>query len=252
MKRSSEICRLCGNNKLLCKSHIIPEAFYKPVYDKHNHLFLRYNAENKGMKSKCVRKGLWEYLLCKECEKKLNDNYEDYAKKVWNGYDKGEHSKIKFIPRPHGLETTGLNYCRMKLFFLSVLWRAGISTLPDFGSVILGPHEKKIRKMIYEGNPGRYFEYGTLLFANRKDKEIKHITGHSIFILPPIRTKDNHRVYRFCIGSIFWYIFVSSHLKNSLWCKGFLQEDGAMFVYQWDDYAEKIMKDIGNKLTDEQ
>jgi hypothetical protein len=38
----------------------------------------------------------------------------------------------------------GLDYSTFKLFHLSVLWRASVSSGPDFASVRLGVHEERI------------------------------------------------------------------------------------------------------------
>ena len=56
------------------------------------------------------------------------------------------------------------DYAKLKLFFLSVLWRSGASSQPFFKSVDLGPHNMEIiRKAILESNPGDSDFYATVL-----------------------------------------------------------------------------------------
>ena len=77
-------CKLCGNYGDLKRSHIIPEAFYKQLYDKETHLFLRFDSD--APRPKRGRKGFREPLLCPACEH-ITEVYDDYAIKIWNGSD---------------------------------------------------------------------------------------------------------------------------------------------------------------------
>jgi hypothetical protein len=51
-------------------------------------------------------------------------------------------------------EINGLDYAMFKLFHLSVLWRAGVSTREEFRNVKLGSHEDVIRQMLLRDDPG--------------------------------------------------------------------------------------------------
>ena len=75
-------CRLCQRERDLCKSHIIPEFLYKPLYDIH-HRFNRIPEASNG-KVTYEQKGIRERLLCSDCENQLS-RYEKYAKEVLYG-----------------------------------------------------------------------------------------------------------------------------------------------------------------------
>lgn len=60
---------------------------------------------------------------------------------------------------------SGLNYQLFKLFQLSVLRRAGVSSLQFFEKVQLGKHEEVLRKLLLACDPGSAERYGCLMFV---------------------------------------------------------------------------------------
>ncbi|MBI5190511.1 MAG: hypothetical protein HZA22_07535 [Nitrospirae bacterium] len=105
-----------------------------------------------------IQKGLREYLLCSVCEGKLSA-YEKYA------YENVLKKLLEYtFSMEEYLYFEDVDYRRFKLFLLSVLWRAGITSIPTFQSVSLGPHEGKLRDMILKENPGEEGEYPCLLY----------------------------------------------------------------------------------------
>ena len=83
-------CALCLKEKDLIKSHIFPEFLYKPMYDdKHNYLIVS-TAHNKEPIKR--QKGIYEKLMCEECDSGIIGKYEDYAAKILFG-DNGTKTK---------------------------------------------------------------------------------------------------------------------------------------------------------------
>jgi hypothetical protein len=191
------ICKLCLKEDFLCESHIIPEYFFKGMYDeKHRALELGTGPYEESY----IRKGFYDRLLCVSCEAYLNSEFETYAIGVWQNQFPGEDHGI-------GYQLLGLDYMRFKLFHLSVLWRASVSKRDIFRNVNLGPHEEIIRKMILEKDPGRDDQY--TFFGNFQTLE-----GNSLAYTAepgPARTEDGHSIYVFDFGSCVWRYFVSSH-----------------------------------------
>ena len=102
----------------------------------------------------------------------------------------------------------------MKLFQLSILWRASVSKLEIFGDVKLGPHEEYLRNMLINENPGKDYEYGCLQFAIFME-ETKLADG---LIMPPaIIRLDGFRLCRFTFGGLIWLYVVSSHNHLYRW-----------------------------------
>ncbi len=192
-------CKLCQNNKKLMNSHIIPEFIYKPLYDdKHRfHVLSTYSAKGKPMEQKGIR----EKLLCTDCEQHLS-KYEGYARKVLFG-----GVNIVVQNDNGGIVVSEIDYKYFKLFQLSILWRASVSSHKMFKNVNLGKHQHMIRQMILSDIPGHQEEYCCVMMAIKSGSD-----GMGTFIDQPEKGRiDNHVVYRFIFGSIVWIYFVSSH-----------------------------------------
>ena len=193
------ICKLClKSEKKLCNSHIIPESFYKPAYDE-QHRINKWQADIG--KETHIKKGLREYMLCKECEQRIN-KYEKYATDLWN--------KNSIVPNKcHSKELliNGLDYTKIKLFHLSVLWRSSVSQLPEFKLISLGPHEEILRKMIINNDAGPDNYYCIIGNVLEDDGEVAH--G---LMLQPFKEKiETYRIYYYMFGGCRWIYFTSSH-----------------------------------------
>jgi hypothetical protein len=148
-------CKLCLEDKKLRNSHIIPEFMYESLYDEIH----RFNVLSVHTHEfpKLLQKGIREHLLCQECETALSV-YERYVSQLFKG-------ELDIQTEHDGKMVTvyGLDYKKFKLFSLSVLWRASISTDVMFKDVTLGPHEETLRTMILKGDPGEVEQYPFML-----------------------------------------------------------------------------------------
>lgn len=194
-------CALCLKQRELCESHIVPEFFYKNLYDDRH---LAQLVEVGQDKEAFLRKGFREHLLCKECENFLNTQYESYVASVWQskfpGQDDGEAYTVN-----------GLDFARFKLFHLSVLWRASVSNLSFFKNVFLGKHEEKIRAMLLSKNPGRSDIY--TISGSTSIYEGAPLHGVTEPVVKKIRS---HTVYLFRFGGCLWRYWVASHSSRGL------------------------------------
>ena len=194
-----KFCRLCQSLKDLCRSHIVPEFLYKDLYNDERKLMGITGVGNKGWKP--LQKGLREKLLCNDCEQFINNNYEIPFRKQWyesnvipNKMD-GPHAQI-------------YDYQSFKLFHLSIIYRASVSSLPTFNQVSLGKHENVIRGMLINQDPGEENLYpivGYSVLNNQKEVERRLITR------PQITKIDGHRVYSSIYGGVMWWVVISSH-----------------------------------------
>lgn len=195
-------CGLCLKDRDLRNSHVIPEFLYKPLYDaKHRAMGVHGQGHKKWQ---YLQKGLREKLLCQDCEQLLNDHYEKYFHYFW--FEKSplpfecEHDKI--------YEIDGIDYAKFKLFHLSILFRASISSLRTFSQVSLGPHEERIRAMLFNHDPGRSSHYQISAYIVVKDD------GSVVqqLISQPIKFNFcGHPIYNMMFGGCAWHYKVSSH-----------------------------------------
>ena len=150
-------CKLCKNIAEIRKSHIIPNFIYRPLYDKDIHRFHSFSSHNK-LKPKYLQKGIWEKLLCDDCEQKLGQ-YEKYMKE--NFFD---NPNIKAKQKGDHLIVSNLDYSKFKLFQLSILWRMSVAEKIGFEKFSLSKDEEIIRNMLIHDKPGNIDEYGCIMF----------------------------------------------------------------------------------------
>lgn len=108
-------CKLCGLNKELKESHIIPKFITDWIKKTSTTGFLR-QAVNSN---KRIQDGVKEYMLCSDCEI-IFSKYEDYFSKKW------------FYPYTEN-KLKELDYnINLKKFIISVSWRILAHSLGDF------------------------------------------------------------------------------------------------------------------------
>ena len=209
------LCKLCTLEKpLIVRSHIIPDFMYKHsgLYDELHRIRL-FSVEDliNGKKPFLPQSGVYEgNILCADCDNvRLGNNLEQYTKKAIYG---GGSLPIEECPDCVNYFNdddemfaicTNLNYLKYKLFLLSILWRASISSKPFFKSINLGDHEEIIRKMIFENNPKTFDEYPILVTTSAMDENFS-----ADIIVEPTQMvdKDGMETCYFIIGG-FIYIF---------------------------------------------
>ncbi len=240
MEIATTKCKLCFEERDLENSHIISEFWYKPLYDeKHRFHVLSTAPEDKNV---FEQKGIREKLLCHDCEQYFS-RLEDYVRKVFYGgvgvWIKNDRNKILI---------NGIDYTKFKLFQLSLLWRASVSSHKLFSEVSLGPHEEKLRRMLVSKNPGEYYDYGCILIGLLMDGSK---LMHEMVMQPePIRIKD-FRWFRFVLGGCIWLFIVSSHSKIFELRDFFLQKEGNLIIHLQSaenvGFIAGLIKDLKNR-----
>jgi hypothetical protein len=195
-------CKYCEHSfPKLAKAHIIPRSFYKVVRGSD-----KYSVELK-VKERYEEQKYWQSgihdskIVCESCEKLFNPfdthGYEILSaalsqKKVCHGSDR----------QPYAYLVENADYHKLKLFFLSMLWRAHSSSLNFFSHVNLGSHEPIFRSCISTGKAPPSDEYEVVLF---------HLINqpHPLGIIPPWKHKaDGINVYRFYLPELIALIKV--------------------------------------------
>lgn len=209
-------CALCKLNNELRNSHIVPEFMYKEMYDS-THKFSVVSRQITDA-NRQFRKGLHEYLLCSDCESKLS-RWESYAASFFYG-------KKIMVKRDGDLFFyESLKYNELKLFFLSLLWRFSVTSLPELqGAKLPEKHREKLRKSLLNEDPGvpLFFPCHIIRIIHKR----KFLVD---FISPPMSAKlDAHHVWQFAVAGYYFMFFVSSHpVINDLKIT-FLTKEGKM------------------------
>jgi hypothetical protein len=236
------ICKLCLSDTELRESHIIPRFMHKPLFDESGR-FIEISTD-PTVRERITQKQLKQKLLCCDCEQKIG-RWENYTRDLL--FNKSSKPEVYDIARVF----SGVEYKIFKLFQLSLLWRASVSTLEFFRDVRLSssPHEEKIRMMLLNDNPGKYYEYGCIILFS-EDKNLRRIMD--ILIEPNAFRYETFRGYKFCLNGLFWHFVTSRHTINFPFRAGFLQEDGNLpilsdFGYAKQEYAKLYQASIVRK-----
>jgi len=191
-------CKLCGAERELCESHIIPEFCFKPVYDQ-KHRASRVNLPEQPAAVSWIQKGFREPLLCCDCERLFNDNYERPFKDYWDNVR---------LPSPPAGRIGGFDYTSFKLFHLSILWRAGVCSEKGI-KLSLGPYAEKLRAMLFSKDPGPVDHYPILGRIMMMGERI--YPAGSIGLAPLKRRHKNCRQYILSYCGVEWFVAVTDH-----------------------------------------
>lgn len=212
-------CRFCGATAEIRNSHIIPEFVYRPLYDsKHRAVTVPADAP-----SGYLQKGYRTPLLCEPCEQFFNEHFEKPFKASF--FDKPLLPKTAF--RKKYRINVG-SYRDVKLFLLSILWRAGICAHEPFEKVQLGTHEPNIRTMLTNLDPGSIETYP--IFAYLALLPDSHVVAP--FVIQPYSPGeiDSYPVYVFIFGGCMWHFVLSAAHIPKLLVHNVLQLDGSITV----------------------
>jgi len=149
MAGHDEECKLCGKVWPLCRSHIVPELAYEPIKNEKNQILA------VGRNVKKVQTGHFEKLLCQECEGLLSA-YESSFKQTWMDTIPPNFSHLKTKPLQDVIRVEIPDYASFKLFHLSVLWRAAVSSgFKVDPRITLGSYNAQIAALIRNRDPGQ-------------------------------------------------------------------------------------------------
>jgi hypothetical protein len=219
------VCHLCQKQKeLIKKSHIIPRQFYHKMNEAVDKHFGGVYTEEKSIriyseeqKSKQQQSGLYVAdILCKDCEQLLG-KWDNYAQTLL--LEKIELINDNLSSNESGhIEVNEIDYDKLKLFFMSVLWRSSIvkdksflmqydkdfkanETCKFFEQIDLGEKwQKKLRNLLLQEQAGDENIFSVLLF------KYKGIEANSV--QPPIRCRKEVNHYRFRLASYCFLIKV--------------------------------------------
>ncbi|MFA0569121.1 hypothetical protein [Vibrio gallaecicus] len=132
-------CKLCLEKEDIQISHVIPDAFFRFVKDKSSG-----NNDNKAVGkyieistsgNKLAQNSYAEPMLCRDCEQNFSKEFESYVVELTLRNPKkvgaeSHRSKKQLIYR-------NLDYRKVKLFQMSLLWRAAICSLDFYEHVSL-------------------------------------------------------------------------------------------------------------------
>lgn len=228
-------CALCRKNAALRDSHIIPEFLYTALYDEKH----RFHVLSDQDRSRYKQSGLYEKLLCGDCEQRFSV-HERYVSLLLRG-----GLPLECEPQGQVLVFRGVDYKALRMFQLSILWRAAVSASAFFKSVALGKHEERLRSLLLRDDPGHPWQYGCVMFTLLHERRVQQD-----LIYPPIRVRVSEvPCYRFIFGGFAWLYFVASHPHARKIELASLDLSGELRLFKKDISEVKDIKDFGRSLA---
>jgi len=218
-------CALCLNsNAMLQNSHFIPQGIYKVLRSQNKSPHPVVVTRTKAIKSS---RQSTAYLMCSECEDRLNRNGENWVLKnclIRNG-DSILNKKLINI-QPDHIEESGLIYYASRhndiisirdisYFAMSMFWRGSIYAWNDDKTtpLNLGPYGEKIRKYLMRESdlPDNL----TITVMLRRPTEISQLT-----FFPTCSNENGFRLFRFPMPGIVFMLCVGKKIPKLLseWC----------------------------------
>lgn len=161
-----EVCKMCDGPGPLIKAHVIPESLYGPLLQGNDPPLIFSSVD--GVHPRRSRTGIYDRgILCGKCDGRIG---------VWDQYARdllavplkrfGEPSELL---RQQNFLIEPVDYSKLKLFFISLLWRADRSTHDFFADVQLGPWEAQARHALQLGEAGteEHFAIALVRYENR-------------------------------------------------------------------------------------
>jgi hypothetical protein len=177
-----EKCPFCTKPGEKVRAHIIPEAFFRDISEEGHVLRQR----EIGNHPKRIPVGIYdENVWCKSCENKFS-HLDNYAIAILR------EPLEKFIALPHAYELEIEKPESIKLFFISLLWRASISRQRVFEQVSIGPYEEIAKELLESNSLGSLDQFSTIISCSGADEKL---IAESV----PIR-HSGVKFYRFYLG----------------------------------------------------
>jgi hypothetical protein len=141
---------MCGETRPLVRAHVIPRSFFKQLNDGSGPLNMA--SDKPGTYPRKSPTGAYDNrLVCGECER-LFAPWDGYAQRLlFEPYK--DSSYIEFNGRKLVYVFQAVDYQKLKLFFVSLLWRASASAEAFYSRIRLGPFEHSAKEMLVENDP---------------------------------------------------------------------------------------------------
>ena len=215
------LCQGCELDKKLIKTHAIPESFFVKMRSEHG--VPKLMTDVKGTYPKKALIGVYDNkILCRDCEDKFQ-NVDDYGQQILLQQE-ADHEKLMVHGKVHGYRVKNVDYKKLKLFFISVLWRASLSTQSFYEKVNLGPYQNKAKYLIWTNGSGEQSDFAFVV-AKFTDSSI----GKTMLDPHPERWQGVN-YYRFYMYGYVVYIKVDKQKSPDIFKKIEMAADGDLII----------------------
>ena len=198
------ICKLCGEERTLIRAHIIPLAFHRNLQSGSEKPPLILGNDPNSFPRRTPG-GLYdEELLCLECERRFGPWDQYGAECLLHRFDQDAQGKY-WDGELMVYEIYNWDEARLRMFALSLLWRAAVTTNPIFKKVTLGgPYEPRLRERILAGDPGSPKDFS--VFLSRWLVQPEHAGMELTQISPYVWRLEGINMAKIFLGGFVFYI----------------------------------------------
>lgn len=232
---------MCDKKKLI-KAHIIPDWAYKDLKEQ-GHMV----AVASHHSARKIQSGFWDdKILCRECDNHIIGRLDTYAAKFFNqSFD----DKKKFVSKGGKrvdflrFNDSSIDFKLLKLFFISMVYRASISKRKECAAVSLGTYEGMAKRLILGEiqDDNNIFEIITL-----RNTE----SSFSGSVMHFRKTKHGHAISYVCVLKDFEAVIKVSKQKSPIHKKPFIiSPDG--FITPFIEFEKGSLGRTLNKLKSE-
>lgn len=218
-------CQFCNQSfPKLVKSHIIPRSFYKTLRDESKPYSIYLEAGKEKNHEKYYQSGIHDAeIVCEACEKLFNP-FDTHGYQVLKKTLKTKKIYHDGDGYPCAYFIENADYTKLKLFVLSMLWRAHVSSHKFFSHVNLGKHANILRSYIADGVATKPNEYGVIFFHYTEQ-------DYSEILIPPWKHKiEGVNVYRFYLPNLVILIKVDQRPIPMPFRRMLLQEQPPHYI----------------------
>lgn len=227
-----EICKLCGEEKELQRSHVIGKAVFRKILKEAENGY----AINISIGQNKIKKSTdtWDSkLLCRDCESLFNSKFEDYSYHVLRREQKG----ILVTESPHGIYFNNVNTYRVILYFFSIYWRAGYSTHSAYANVVINEGISNHLKQVFNDTANLNSKAFSIRIRLLKD-ETGGFPPESLkrmIINPYSRIKDKGFVLCMIYEGYFFELFCNASSFKERLAPGYLHRSRDAFFVPYID-----------------
>ncbi|MEW6245232.1 MAG: hypothetical protein AB1555_00805 [Nitrospirota bacterium] len=221
----------------MIKAHIIPAGFFRSI--GHRSEALQIYTNKHGARPKRVPVGVYDKsILCRPCDN-MYSPWDKHAQEVLLR-DSLHHEAIYDGRAVVGWRIRTFEYPQMKLFFLSLLWRASVSKQDFYRRVATGPFEEELRTMIAAQDPGEPTRFAVVLAKF-------DAPGYTAMLDPHPDRYDGVNYVRFYLAGFVAYIKVDRRPPTEPLASFILQPDTPITVVRrcaWKGKDGVVMREL--------
>lgn len=215
-----KLCRYCETNRAHVKAHIIPHSFFAEHLSEGEIPRVLSTSERHYPRKSPVGEYDTE-ILCESCEQQFSA-FDSYGYKFF--HENNGRQTIYEGTEGEAYIYRDVDYRLLKLFLISVLWRASVSKRDFYAGVSLGAYEERALFLIKQASPGKGCDFPMLF--QKFDYQEKLIP-----ILCPTRMSlDGINGYQLILNGFSVWIKVDSRLVPKELREVVLQDEKPLLV----------------------